>query len=182
MSSEADLLRDGLHLALSREPCLAERFCEALFARYPASVPLFGSLHAELLVDALRDVAEHLEDVPWLEQNLAWLGARHADHGVTPDMYPWVGETLIATLRQVAGSDWTPSDEAVWRDAYEGVTELMAAGCPGWQPPLATATATTTAWEPPVATAAGWTPPLETSLGPVRCINLMQRAPAAGTA
>jgi hemoglobin-like flavoprotein len=168
MTWEADLIRDSLDLVLAREPDLAGRFCEALFARYPASIPLLGRLHCHLLVDALRDVAAHLEDEPWLEQDLAWMGAHQADGGVTPDMYPWVAETLIAVLREVAGAGWTPAHEAVWREAYAGVVDLMAAGeAPAGQ-------VSTAAWNPPVATAAGWTPSLDTRLTAFRRINLTE--------
>ena len=145
MTWEADLLRNSLDLVLARKPALAGRFCEALFARYPASIPLFGSLHGHLVVDALRNVAAHLEDVPWLEQNLAWMGAHQANRGVTPDMYPWMGETLIATLRELAGAEWTSSHEAVWREAYEEVVDAMAAGCPRWQSAIAMGSG----WEAP---------------------------------
>ena len=61
----------------------------------------------------------------WLESTLASLGAKHAEYGVTPEMYDWVGECLLATFARVGGTDWAPVHEAAWTGAYTAVTGLM---------------------------------------------------------
>jgi len=43
-------------------------------------------------------------------------------------MYGWVGECLLATLAEVAGSDWTDELHASWAAAYGAIAGLMIAG------------------------------------------------------
>ena len=52
---------------------------------------------------------------------------RDTDYGVTKDMYPWVGECLLATLADVLGSSWTKETEKAWTDAYGAICSLMLA-------------------------------------------------------
>src|SRR5262245_28343745 len=107
MALDVQLLRSSFDLALGRQPDLTHVFYEELFARHPDARPLFGradmAAQEQMLAEALVAVMEHLEDGPWLRSTLATLGAKHAGYGVTPDMYPWVGEALIATLAEVSG-------------------------------------------------------------------------------
>jgi hemoglobin-like flavoprotein len=43
-------------------------------------------------------------------------------------MYGWVGASLLATLAEVAKSDWTPALATAWTDAYGAIAGLMQAG------------------------------------------------------
>ena len=78
-----------------------------------------------MLTDALVAVIDHLEDAPWLTGTLAALGAKHKEYGVTPEMYGWVGASLLAALAEAAGKDWTPEAEKAWTDAYGAIVGLM---------------------------------------------------------
>ena len=77
---------------------------------------------------ALVAVMNHLEDAPWLTTTLKGLGAKHRGYGVTNEMYGWVGASLLATLAEVAGSDWTAGLEVAWTEAYGAIAGLMQAG------------------------------------------------------
>lgn len=103
-----------------------------LFARHPEARPLFGSKSTEAqaatLQEALVAMMDHLEDASWLEQTLAGLGRKHADYGVTDEMYGWVGGSLLATLAEVAGEAWTPELESAWSEAYGAIAGLMRNG------------------------------------------------------
>jgi hemoglobin-like flavoprotein len=125
------LLRSSFELVVTRAPDLTSRFYEILFARFPQVQPLFGRnsprAQAEMLASALGAVIDHLEDAPWLTQTLGALGEKHVGYGVTPVMYGWVGESLLATLAEVAGGDWTPALERAWTDAYGAIVSLMQA-------------------------------------------------------
>ena len=59
---------------------------------------------------------------------LAGLGRKHADYGLTDEMYGWVGGSLLATLAEVAGEAWTPELESAWSDAYGAIAALMRMG------------------------------------------------------
>ena len=132
MALNAPLLRDSFALVIEREPQLVNRFYEILFERYPKVRPLFGQnsggRQAEMLRSALIAVVDHLEDAAWLEATLKELGAKHLDYGVTDEMYDWVGESLLATIAEIAGPDWTPALAAAWTEAYGAIAGLMLRG------------------------------------------------------
>lgn len=132
MSLNVELLTSSFELVIERQPQLTTRFYEILFERYPQAKPLFGRnsgpTQARMLGEALAAVVEHLEDAPWLAENLGALGARHVDYGVTDEMYGWVGDALLATLAEAAGDDWSPALAQAWADAYGAIAGLMQSG------------------------------------------------------
>jgi len=132
MSLDTALLRQSLELVAAREPHITKRFYEIFFERYPVVRPLFSRNAPErqqkMLQDAIVAVVEHVEDGPWLEQTLTAAGAKHVDYGVTEEMYPWVGECLLATLAEIAGPEWTPPVAKVWAEAFSAISGLMIRG------------------------------------------------------
>src|SRR5688572_8167173 len=102
MSLDVDVLRSSFEVAVTRQPRLTGRFYEILFQRYPQARPLFGRNSQEkqeqMLAEALVAVLAHLEDASWLQTQLAALGQKHHEYGVTREMYDWVGECLVAAL------------------------------------------------------------------------------------
>jgi len=132
MSLNVSLLRSSFALVVERQPQMVHRFYEILFQRYPQAKPLFGRNSAakqeKMLTDALVAVMDHLEDAPWLSTTLKGLGAQHVGYGVTREMYGWVGDSLLATLAEVAGPDWTPALAAAWTEAYGAIATLMQVG------------------------------------------------------
>ena len=131
MALDVALLRSSFDLVVERQPQVTPRFYEILFSRYPQAKPLFGrngTNQAEMLQQALVAVVEHLEDASWLTQTLEAMGAKHLDYGVRDDMYPWVGECLLATLAEIAGDDWSPALASAWGDAYGAIAGLMLQG------------------------------------------------------
>lgn len=132
MALNADLLRSSLDLVLSREENITVRFYEILFERYPEVQPLFGKnsseAQAKMLQDAIVAVVDHLEDATWLEQTLGGLGQQHADYGVTEEMFPLVGECLLASLAEAAGDAWNDEIATAWADAYGAIAGMMITG------------------------------------------------------
>jgi hemoglobin-like flavoprotein len=132
MSLDVDALRESFELVVESNPAIMTRFYEILFERYPEAKRLFGrhsqKAQEEMLTRALVAVLDHLEDAPWLTETLFALGARHAGYGVKDEMYGWVGECLLATLAETAGSAWTPRVETAWRNAYAAISNTMMAG------------------------------------------------------
>lgn len=132
MALNPELLRSSLALVVEREPVITRRFYEVLFERFPQVQPLFGRnashLQQRMLQEAIVAVVDHLEDADWLARTLDTMGRTHVDYGVTAEMYPWVGESLLATLAELAGDAWTPEVEAAWSEAYEAISGLMLAG------------------------------------------------------
>lgn len=132
MSLDVNVLRDSFGLVVERAPRVTARFYEILFERYPAVRPLFGrnsrEKQEEMLTRALVAVIDHLEDPTWLTETLRAMGAKHVGYGVTDEMYPWVGESLLATLAEVLGEDWTPAVEKAWTAAFGAIAGAMMDG------------------------------------------------------
>jgi hemoglobin-like flavoprotein len=132
MGLDVKVLRESFGVVVERAPDVTARFYQILFERHPQVKPLFGRNSArqqeEMLTRALVAVIEHLEDPAWLTGTLRVMGAKHVDYGVTEEMYPWVGESLLATLAEVLGADWTPQVEAAWTAAFGAIASAMMDG------------------------------------------------------
>jgi hemoglobin-like flavoprotein len=132
MSLNVAALRSSFELVVEREPQLTHRFYDILFQRYPQTLPLFRNNprqeQEKMLTDMLVKIMDHLEDEPWLIDQLGALGRKHVDYGVTEEMYGWVGTSLLEALEQVALKEWTPELRAAWTDAFQGIASLMQAG------------------------------------------------------
>jgi hemoglobin-like flavoprotein len=129
MALNVPLLRSTFDLVVERQPQVVHRFYEILFTRHPEAKALFGRNSAaaqeKMLTDALVAVVDRLEDAPWLTSTLKALGDKHKGYGVTPEMYGWVGGSLLAALGEAAGKDWSAEVEAAWTEAYGAIVSLM---------------------------------------------------------
>ncbi len=119
------LLRDTLELTLASDDTFPRRFYDRLFAAHPEVKPLFhrstpGALN-KMFAQKIIAIVDHLDDPQWLGRELGTLAANHAAYGVTAEMYPWVGEALIATVREACGDAWTDAAEHAWRSAYASI-------------------------------------------------------------
>lgn len=127
-----DLIRANLELVAGRAPDLTARFYERLFARHPEIRPMFHRRSAEaqqrMLLEAIVAVVDHLEDAAWLTTTLGSLGEKHVAYGVEDDMYPHVGEALVATLAEVSADAWSSELDMAWRGALGFVSDAMIAG------------------------------------------------------
>ena len=131
MGLNVDLLRTSFALVVEREPEVTHRFYDVLFEKYPQVKPLFGKRsradQERMLRDMLVAIVDHVEDGSWLQNQLGALGAKHLDYGVKPEMYAWVADSLLTTLKEVAGDAWTPEIEETWTQAYGAIAGLMQA-------------------------------------------------------
>jgi hemoglobin-like flavoprotein len=75
-------------------------------------------------------IVDHVEDPEWLEHELAAVAASHVKYGVRPEMYRWVGDALIETLRDACGAEWTDEAESAWRAAYARIEGAVLAALP----------------------------------------------------
>jgi hemoglobin-like flavoprotein len=129
MALNVELLRESFALVVEREPEVTRRFYDVLFKNHPEAKPLFSRRsrpdQERMLRDMLVAIMDHLEDGPWLQSQLAALGQKHVGYGVRPEMYGWVGASLLETLAGVAGDAWTPELAAAWTAAYGAIAGLM---------------------------------------------------------
>ena len=129
--SDVRLLRETLELTLARDDTFPTRFYERLFAAHPEVQALFHrstpGAQNKMFAQKLTAIVDHLDDPEWLGRVLAMLAANHVSYGVTAKMYPWVGEALIATLREACGDAWSPEAERAWVDAYASLEKAILA-------------------------------------------------------
>lgn len=129
MALNVPLLTASFHLVAERAPDITHRFYGHLFSKYPQAQKMFFRKPMEnqekMLAEALGAVVAHLEDAPWLVATLGQMGDKHVEYGVTSEMYAWVGDALMTTLREIAGADWTDALEQAWGDAYGAIVGLM---------------------------------------------------------
>lgn len=131
MKSDAQILRDTLELTLAADDSFPKRFYDRLFARHPEVIPMFHrnspGAQRKMFAQKLTMIVDHVEDPAWLERELRTVAESHARYGVRPEMYAWIGEALIETLRDACDSDWSESAERAWRDAYAKIVESIFA-------------------------------------------------------
>jgi hemoglobin-like flavoprotein len=127
-----ETLESSFDLIAPRGEELVETFYEKLFERAPAARPLFAGTDMKrqraMLLAALVLLRNSLRDPEALVPKLRALGARHVDYGATAEMYPLVGEVLLASMAEIAGDGWTQEIEAAWAEAYGVVQSVMLEG------------------------------------------------------
>jgi len=128
------LLRDTLELTLARDDTFPQRFYGLLFEAHPELRDMFvrnsRGAQNKMFAQKLAAIVDHVNDPTWMSRELGALAASHASYGVTIEMYAWVGDALIATIREACGEVWTDELERAWRDAYGVVANAIIASDP----------------------------------------------------
>lgn len=126
------LIRGSFSLLSGREEDLVARFYERLFDAHPEVRPLFANTEPkkqqQSLLAALKLAVSVLDEPAKLVPALHALGARHAGYGVVPEHYTVVRETMLASLADLLGEDFTRSTRAAWDEALRAVEKLMLEG------------------------------------------------------
>jgi len=112
----------------------ATLFYERLFALDPQVKALFKSDMREQrkkLMQTLSVAVDGLRNLPRLVPVLEELGARHAGYMVQDRHYELVGQSLLWTLGEGLGDDFTPEIEAAWRRVYGVIAAVMRRAAAG---------------------------------------------------
>jgi DNA-binding winged helix-turn-helix (wHTH) protein/hemoglobin-like flavoprotein len=129
---DAATLHDLVVRIGQRLPQVVHLMYGRLFAAHPATRAMFRSNASEvqerMLADTLTSILEHVQDAPWLAERLFVLGARHAEYGVTAEMYEWVGSSLRGALQEVCQDGWTAELARAWDGAYRAISAVMGQG------------------------------------------------------
>ena len=122
MIIDTKLLRDTLEITLAKDDSFTERFYDRLFAKHPDVREMFfrhsPGARYKMFAQKLTSIVDHLDQPAWIDRELGSLASKHASYGVSAEMYAWVGEELIATLRETCGDSWSDAAEAAWSAAY----------------------------------------------------------------
>lgn len=129
MTIDPKSLRDSLETILAMDDAFPARFYSLLFERHPEVKKLFHrsspTAQQKMFAQKICAIVDHVDDPAWLGRELHSLRENHDKYGVTPEMYPWVGEVLIDTLREALGDAFSPELEANWREAYGAITKAV---------------------------------------------------------
>jgi hemoglobin-like flavoprotein len=132
MTLNIELLEQSFAAIAPQGDELVDAFYRNLFDDFPQVVPLFE--HVEIseqkkkLLASLKLVVANLRHTSTVVSALEDLGARHVDYGAKEEHYPAVGATLLKSLSEVAGDEWTRELQDAWADAYENISKTMIAG------------------------------------------------------
>lgn len=125
------LVQASFTAVLPQLDALVASFYQRLFALQPELEQHFRgepAVHRQQFSAMLMVLVEELHASGKIDPLLERLGQRHRSYGALPRHYPMVGETLIATLREAHGADFSPALETAWRAAYDRLASVMLAG------------------------------------------------------
>lgn len=135
MDLNIDVIRETFEQVKPIADTAAKNFYKHLFADYPAAKELFKKSNLpkqrKALINALAYIVDHLEDHERLVKYLKKMGARHVEYGTKEKHYSWVGHTLIKTLAEAFGDDWTDVIEDQWILAFNFIADVMQQGAAG---------------------------------------------------
>ena len=111
---------------------VAARFYEVLFFDYPRLRPLFEGVsmaaQSKKLWAALAFTVEGYRHPEQLSQTLLELGLKHKHYGVSREDYHAVQVTLLKTLREFLGENWSDELNRAWSQALQEVSRIMLQG------------------------------------------------------
>lgn len=132
MPLELDALETSFDLIAPHGEQLMDTFYARLFAAAPTVRPLFArtdlARQKSMLLRTLVLLRKSLRNLDAIVPALRRLGARHVAYGALPEHYHVVGETLIASMAEVAGDAWRPQYERAWAAAFEVIAGVMIDG------------------------------------------------------
>jgi hemoglobin-like flavoprotein len=108
----------------------AALFYGRLFEVAPQVRPLFrGDMQSqgEKLMAAIATVVENLATLETVLPAVQELAKRHVAYGAVPAHYEVVGATLLWTLEQGLGVEFTPAVRDAWAAAYGDLSAVMIA-------------------------------------------------------
>ncbi|MDW4499446.1 globin family protein [Sulfitobacter sp. D35] len=136
-TSDVALIQQSFMKVMPMKMHLAQRFYEKLFETCPGVRSLFpaemtgqGEKLMLTLATLIRGLTTPEKVIPLAED----LARRHRSYGTEAAHYAVVGETLIETLREALGDEFTPEVEAAWCRIYETLSQVMIAAAEAAQP------------------------------------------------
>jgi hemoglobin-like flavoprotein len=109
-------------------------FYGRLFQLDPSLKPMFRSdieVQGRKLMEMLKAVVNHIDDIESLTPTLLALGQRHAGYGVRPEHYDLVQKALTWALGQALDGDFYPEVREAWAAVLSEVSAVMKSGAAG---------------------------------------------------
>jgi len=124
-------IRQSIDLLAPQADLMMSTFYDRLFAAFPpvrAMFPKDMTQQKKHLIAAVALVVKHADNLPAIEKPLLDMGARHAGYGAKPEHYGLVRDTLLGTMKDLAGPAWTPQHQEDWTAAINAVAGIMIRG------------------------------------------------------
>jgi len=124
-------IRQSFDLLAPQADLLMSTFYDRLFAAFPPVRTLFPkdmTQQKKHLTAAIALVVKHADNLPAIEKPLLDMGARHATYGAKPEHYGLVRDTLLGTMKDLAGPAWTIQLQTDWTTAVNAVAGIMIRG------------------------------------------------------
>lgn len=99
-------------------------FYKRLFEKHPEMKGIFNMTHQKqgtqpkVLANAIFQYAQHIDKLALLGDAVESIAQKHSSLSITPEMYPIVGENLLAAIKEVLGDAATPEIIGAWAEAY----------------------------------------------------------------
>ena len=122
------LLRRSWSQAIADREMMGRLFYSKLFQIAPETEALFKEdmdTQARKLVATLAFIIDSLDEEEALLNAARDLAVRHVDYKVTAEQYSYVGEALIATLKEMLGAKFDEPTETAWADTYGALSDHM---------------------------------------------------------
>ena len=124
---------ESLDRILKQTAILASQLYSLFLERYPEVRPHFAGVNLQrqalMLTSALMMVERHhAGSYPAAKMFLKYLGTKHHDRGVLPELYPKFRDALLETLQRFHGEEWDSHLATQWGAAFDRTVETMHEG------------------------------------------------------
>jgi hemoglobin-like flavoprotein len=116
-------------------PKITQRMYEIAFDARPDLRPFFentwmknpeeGRMQARKLAGAVYAYASHIDELEELAGAVEHIAQAHVKAKIIPEMYPAIGECLLAAMKEVLGDAATPELLEAWKEAYGALADIF---------------------------------------------------------
>lgn len=130
--------QETIAIVKSTAPVLAEHgesitkvFYKRLFLHHPELKNIFNMTHQKkgsqpkVLANAVFMYAQYIDQLDQLGGLVASITEKHVSLSIQPEMYPIVGENLLAAIGEVLGEAATPEIVNAWAEAYNALAGIL---------------------------------------------------------
>jgi len=122
------LVQDSWKLITPVSQKMGEEFYVHLFEIAPELKSMFKTEpkdQAMKLMFMISYLVHRLDQLPDLQEEIVKLANRHKGYGAEIGHYPLIGQTLMWSLKQNLGDQWSKETETAWQTTYQLISSLM---------------------------------------------------------
>ncbi|XP_076443042.1 neuroglobin-like [Babylonia areolata] len=86
------------------------------------------SNHANIVMNALDNAVDSIQDSSYLSKGLQELGERHKMYSIKPEMVPLMWPAIRDALRQALAEEFTVETELAWKHVFDYIVFKMSQG------------------------------------------------------